>query len=206
MNCNAVLESLDDYLDGSLSEAGFQEVELHLHSCPACREEERLARSLLAQAQALPRELSPSRDLWGGIESRLAGRSRKTWVFGIPALAAAAVVMALLASRQRVAFSPSEGEWREVSYDQPSLVTAEREYAQACATLQAALEAQRSTLSPETQKTVDSDLEVIDKALRSLEGALLREPGNPELASLLISTHRRKLDLLLQANHLSGRL
>src|SRR5262249_59112171 len=64
MTCERVRDTLDDYVDGLLSEADFQEVELHLASCAECRHEERLLRALLAQAAALPRELAPGRDLW----------------------------------------------------------------------------------------------------------------------------------------------
>src|SRR5206468_2694131 len=92
MTCDEVDGRLDDYADGSLSEGEFQEVELHLSTCAACREQERRLRLILAEARALPRELSPSRDLWAGVAQRIeAGRrGRATWWLG---LAAAAVLV-----------------------------------------------------------------------------------------------------------------
>ena len=75
MTCAEIQDRLDDYVDGSLSERDFQEVELHLHDCAECRKHERALRSLLAQAEALPAEMTPPRDLWPGIAERLGERS-----------------------------------------------------------------------------------------------------------------------------------
>src|SRR5258708_26830620 len=76
MTCAEAEDRLDDYVDGSLPEAEFQEMELHLASCPPCREEERRLRAGLAQAAPLPRLLSPPRDLSPGIPERIGGRKR----------------------------------------------------------------------------------------------------------------------------------
>jgi len=214
MSCPETQERLDDYVDGSLPEADFQEVELHLHACLACREEERLLRSLLAQAASLSRELVPSRDLWPGIAERLEARSvmggRVRMFFLSPAtLAAAAVLLALLATLRRPPTDgpkPSLGQAHYVSTLEPSLARAEGEYVRATDSLKAALEARRGSLSPETLRTVDQDLRVIDTALDSLRGALEKEPGNEELSRLLISTHRRKLDVLRNVTRLSNTL
>ena len=46
-------ERLSAYVDGALDEAAFQEIELHLHDCAACRGQERELRALLAEAQAV---------------------------------------------------------------------------------------------------------------------------------------------------------
>src|SRR5260370_37576042 len=97
MPCAEAEDRLDDYVDGSLPEAEFQEMELHLAGCPPCREEERRLRAVLAQAAALPRLLSPARDLWPGIAERIGGRKRtalRGWGPIGPA-AAAAVAIAL---------------------------------------------------------------------------------------------------------------
>ena len=53
MTCDDVRTRLDEYVDGDLEEAAFQEVELHLSGCAACRQEERELRALLAEAAAL---------------------------------------------------------------------------------------------------------------------------------------------------------
>ena len=71
MTCETVATQLDEYVDGLLAEAEFQEIELHLAGCDACRREERLLRALLTQAAALPREIVPPRDLWPDVVARL---------------------------------------------------------------------------------------------------------------------------------------
>jgi hypothetical protein len=85
-------------------------------------------------------------------------------------------------------------------------VQAETEYGRATDALKAALDTRRGSLSPETLRTVDQDLRVIDAALDSLRSALAKEPGNEELSRLLISTHQRKLDLLQHVTRLTNTL
>ncbi|MGA9751270.1 MAG: zf-HC2 domain-containing protein, partial [Acidobacteriota bacterium] len=64
MNCETVLERLDDYLDGALAPGERAELERHLRDCGACRGEAEGLRALLASARALPRALEPGGDLW----------------------------------------------------------------------------------------------------------------------------------------------
>ena len=212
MNCEQTTERVDDYVDGDLPEAQFQEVELHLLGCEACRREEQILRSLLSQAAALPRELTPGRDLWGPIETRLSGRRgmpgwARAFFLSPLTLAAASVVLAVVAARMPPppGLTPGTGEGAPVALD-PSIAQAEAQYTRAAAGLKAALDGKRSSLSPETVKAVEKDLQVIDQALGSLRVALQKEPGNAELAQLLMSTHRRKLDILQKVTRLSDAL
>ncbi len=154
MNCQEICERLDGFVDGELTEAELQEVELHLAQCSTCREEARALRTLVAEAAALPRELAPSRDLWPAIalqvESprRPAGDKRhaRAWVWGGLAAAAALFLAALLwrsGEWQGVpAASPQDGVARPVTFE------AERDYDRAAAELLSALEAQRAALTP----------------------------------------------------------
>src|SRR5882672_5025780 len=71
MTCEEARDRMDDYVDGALDEAAFQDMELHVAICAECRSEERSLRALLAHAAALPSEQRPSRDLWAGIAERL---------------------------------------------------------------------------------------------------------------------------------------
>jgi hypothetical protein len=214
MNCDTVREKLDDYVDGGLPEGQFQEIELHLEGCAACRAEEGLLRSLLSQAAALPREMTPPHDLWGGIADRMAQKPKGNWslkgFFLSPlVLAAASVLIAVVATRYTPpGMKPAapQGHVQEVATTDPSLVQAEQQYRRAAGALKATLDAKRTTLSPETQKAVDNDLKVIDDALQSLRVALQKDPGNTELAQLLIATHRRKLDVLQKVTRLADAL
>jgi len=198
MNCREVDDRLDDYEDGELSEGEFQEVELHLASCAACRENERRLRNLLALAAALPRERTPGRDLWPGIAERL---SSKHWGGRWIGLALAAVLLFTVATGilYRRETSPSAGPspFLPVSVESPTaLAAAEEDYARAAASLLAALHDRRKTLSPEAISSVEKNLEVIDRALAEVREALRQDPGNPELTRMLAATHRKKVDVL----------
>ncbi|MFL5579218.1 MAG: zf-HC2 domain-containing protein [Gemmatimonadaceae bacterium] len=71
MTCERLEELLPDYLDGTLGELDRLAVEQHLAGCPACGPLVADVRGIVAEAAALP-ALQPSRDLWAGIEARIA--------------------------------------------------------------------------------------------------------------------------------------
>jgi anti-sigma factor RsiW len=212
MTCEEIQDRLDEYVDGSLAEAEFQAVELHLGECEACRREERLLRALLAHAEALPEEKMPARDLWAGIATRIRDgnvvRGPASWWRNPAALAAAAAVViavsgALLVrpggTRPSSAASPSAEGVRQlaaVTTSQAGLREAEREYARATADLMQVLEAQRPSLSPETARTIEENLKIIDQALAQVRAALEKDPTDARLAHLLTTTHQKKVDAL----------
>jgi hypothetical protein len=215
MTCPEARERMDDYVDGVLEEADFQEMELHLASCPECRAEERSLRALLAHAGALPEARPPGRDLWPGIASRIGG-TRPVWGRTWPAagwaggLAAAAVVLlalsALIVSHRtgrRSGPSTDPGSLTPASLRSGDEAAAEREYARAAAELMAALEQRRDRLPPETLASVEKDLRSIDSALQEVRQALASDPANPGLNHLLASTHQKKVQVLQQVLKLS---
>jgi len=210
MTCHEIETRLDEYVDGDLTEAEFQEVELHLAGCEACRRQERLLRALLAEAAVLPREIAPPRDLWPGLAERLRGAEgarlvARPWRVASPlALAAAAAVViavsAALWTRDRVAapvpLPVASLQPVAIGTVPADLLDAEREYARASADLMGALDRQKSTLTPETRALLDSNLKAIDDALAQVRAALRKDPGNAQLTHLLTSTHQKKLDAL----------
>ena len=210
MTCAEIQERLDDYVDGALPEAAFQEMELHLGSCADCRAHERLLRSLLSQAAALPEERLPSRDLWPQIAVRLDGgpASRPFWsrATSWTALAAAAAVVVALGSLLRhdegvpgsVPRPGISGQAETVAAtDMADVVEeAEREYTRATTELMAVIEARRSSLPAEAQQALARNLQTIDEALQEIRAALAREPGSPQLNHMLASMHRKKLNVL----------
>ena len=220
MTCDEVKDRLDDYVDGTLGETELQDLELHLAACAACGEEERRLRSVVAQAAALPAEMSPPRDLWPGIADRIAAARarpavrtlRRAWWSPAAGLAAA-VVLALAATLARV-WSPearegaagagvvTEAAWTT----DPSLLAAEREYDRATAQLMAALDTRKAALPPETVAAVERDMTTIDAALRQVRTALQQDPGNPQLSHMLASTHQKKVDALQRVVRLSSQL
>lgn len=220
MTCAEAMDRLDDYVDGELSEAEFQEVELHLGTCAACRDEERRLRAVLAHAAALPREATPARDLWPEIADAITHRPRLVWLPRRPALVPlgiaaalliAAVSAAVLVRRQpgpalSTASAPVTVQPAALTGDPPHLLEAEREYDRATSELLAALNARRDSLSPATVAMVEENLRTIDQALAQIRAALRQDPTSPELNHLLTSTHQKKLEVLQQVIRLGARL
>jgi predicted anti-sigma-YlaC factor YlaD len=213
MSCEQVSSRLDEYVDGELEEAAFQEIELHLDGCSECREQERLLRALIAEAAALPKEILPARDLWPEVAARLRGAegarlvarpAAGRWLSPVAMAAAASVVIALSAGlwvRGRTSAPASgtpRGTLQPVAAVDPAsdLLDTEREYARATADLMAAIESQKAALTPETRAVLDANLKTIDDALAQVRAALRRDPGNGPLTHLLTSTHQKKLDAL----------
>jgi hypothetical protein len=210
MTCPEIALRLDDYVDGELAEPEFQEVELHLAGCPSCRDAESDLRRLLAAAAALPRTVTPPRDLWPAVAGRIgpgipARRRRPSWVLAGLA-AAAAVVLAVSATiGRRDGLDPvtTSSPLTTVAHTEPSLAELESEYARATGALLAALDAERGRLAPETVGAVEENLKAIDRALAEIRVAIRNDPGNPQLARILRSTHQRKIDLLRRLVRLS---
>ena len=216
MTCDAILERLDEYVDGGLAEAEFQEVERHLADCAACRQQEKELRRLLALAAALPRALAPGRDLYPGIRERLEPQRvvslasrRRVWL--APTLAAAATVLVAFGATLFHSAGPAPGSTGTAGRVVPvaaglpaDLAAVEVEYGRAASELREALDARRATLAPDTLEIVDRNLRTIDTALDEIRRALRQDPANPDLARMLRSTHRRKVELLQQVTRLAS--
>jgi hypothetical protein len=87
-----------------------------------------------------------------------------------------------------------------------SFRAAEGKYVSTIDELRVGFEAQRSTLSPETVRTVDRSLALIDSAITEARAALVADPGNRTLVDLLSASYERKLDLLRRTSELSSRI
>jgi hypothetical protein len=213
MTCRELDDRLDEWVDRTLPEAERREVETHLAGCPACREREQRLRQLLAHAAALPRSVSPPRDLWPEISRRIERERAWSWArigSWSPVLAVAAtVVVALLVVFVRppaptpahtvVIPSPAAGAWKghpaAVQMD-PGLVAMERDYQAAANALLVALQERKDELAPGTLASVERNLAVIDEALAEVHRALEKDPFSPELGRMLVSTHRKRVDVL----------
>jgi len=71
MTCEAFDAALPDYLEGGLDDSVRGAVETHLRECLRCAGLVRDIEKLRKEASSLP-ELVPARDLWEGIEARIA--------------------------------------------------------------------------------------------------------------------------------------
>jgi anti-sigma factor RsiW len=71
MTCEAFDAALPDYLEGTLDDAVRTKVEMHLRECVRCASLVRDIENIRKEASALP-DLVPARDLWEGLEDRIA--------------------------------------------------------------------------------------------------------------------------------------
>jgi hypothetical protein len=71
MTCEAFDAALPDYLEGTLDDSMRAPVEMHLRECVRCAGLVRDLENIQRDASALP-DLVPARDLWEGIEARIA--------------------------------------------------------------------------------------------------------------------------------------
>lgn len=71
LTCEDFSDGLGDHIDETSGAAARAAMDAHAATCAACAALLRDVRSLLGEARALP-ELAPSRDLWQGIEARIA--------------------------------------------------------------------------------------------------------------------------------------
>lgn len=208
-DCERAQQALDDSVDGTLDEAAFQELELHLAGCADCAAEHRMLQELLQRAAELPRAIAPPRDLWPGIAERLQPRrpAASRWTMGLAAAAALAVAVTVT-TRPRTE-APKDGTPTAATLTNsaaglpPALEQAEAEYARAAEQLLAAVAARRDTLPPRTVATLEENLKTIDAALAEVRTALRSDPSNPHLNLLLASTHQRKVEVLRQVMRLT---
>ena len=103
-DCDLMCERLAAYIEGDLSPAEREQADHHLAECAACAEALVELRAIAGEAAQLPL-LTPSRDLWSGIEARISTpvtrldsaraavrrAPRRQWQFAIAAAALIAV-------------------------------------------------------------------------------------------------------------------
>jgi len=87
----------------------------------------------------------------------------------------------------------------------PGFRQTENEFNRTIEELQLAVDTQRGQLSPETIRTVDRSLAVVDSAIAEARAALLADPNNQMLVDLLSASYQRKLDLLRRTSELGSR-
>ena len=234
-------EVLSDLLDGYLSKHDSEVVSEHLLVCEACAETYRSLAAMVSSANALPKSVLPTEDLW--IDLRKSLEDRKEVVLprssGNPNRDIGSMngrrisgrMVALLAIAAVILIALSSGitalVLRNASHDlagrgatpTPLQATAlspgpvlpagfrqtENEFNRTIEELQQAVDTQRGQLSPETIRTVDRSLAVVDSAIAEARSALLADPNNQMLVDLLSASYQRKLDLLRRTSELGSR-
>jgi anti-sigma-K factor RskA len=204
------IETLSAYADGELKAPALTRVEQHLATCSPCAAALARLRAAVAAAGALPRGMEPPPEVWGAIRSRLAdarsapNRPVRWWHNGW--LAAAAAVMLVVATALLVPRGAGRAKGAKVGVPQTPVVLAsvEKNYAPTITELRETLNSQRAVLSPNTVKTLDRSLAVIDSAIAEASAALVADPASAALADMLAAYYERKVGFLKRATNLSS--
>lgn len=223
-------EQLNDYVDGLLSEAEAAEVERLMASSAAARDTVAFLRSLRAATADLPASIEPQRDLWPQIEGRMAPAplavvdeeasvapraSAASWWPQLNAtqwatLATAAMLLVVSSSAITAwmvggdAPLPAEAVPTEVVSlaESAEPLPVEARYAAEIEGLMWSLYENRDSLDPETVSTIETNMRVIDRAIRRAREALEEDPANAGLSRMLDTNYRHKLQLLQRANRI----
>lgn len=209
MNCERVQARLDDYIGGYLEAAEVLAVERHMETCTSCRESLDDLQRLLQQAQQLSPGLAPERDLWPGILGRLESsevsvspRLSHRWLAWAAVLALAVAIPLLLRQRgpeptQQVTAAPDERVVvDDVMLAKSELARSEDRVLLTRRDLVEAIELRRDLLGPETSKSVEDSLRVLDRAVAEIRLALEEDPYNRRLRLLLAAKYQHEVRLL----------
>ncbi|MBT8135653.1 MAG: hypothetical protein KJO54_01435 [Gammaproteobacteria bacterium] len=166
--------------------------------------------SLIGRAAALPDEISPERDLWPQIASKLgqpevpAVQQRRWW----PQAVAAGVALVALSSAVTWRFATQQDVSTAAvvaAITAPATqYVADAEMLQVRQRLTVALDDSLQRLSPDTRRNVSRNLLEIHESLARIRTALEQDPQNAFLHQLLHSIYRQELDLLTDINKLAA--
>lgn len=207
MLCDDADRYLDDYINETLDDRARADLESHLDTCDKCAALLRDLQLVQRQSTELEGWVAPERDLWPGIQSRIAPRQID---FGaerrrrrIPAFRFAFAAAALLAVVVGLSVLSGIRVPTETGGGERAITQAESEYRAAKAELVAALDAKSSALAPETLQTIQENLVVIESALAEIQIALNENPGDADLERMLYAAYRYEVELLHQAIRLA---
>jgi anti-sigma factor RsiW len=222
MKCNEFKVNLAAYLDGELSPQDAATIKDHAASCAECRVELHETRELLERTASLPPSVSPSRDLWPDIASKLEPRDNMVegrftrrlgpWaaVAAMALVVVGSVVIAYTVGRQHaetVVVQQQQTPQAVLARVEGSAAAAvEAEFLEARNELMSALEQRQGTLSPETLEVVYDNMRVIDAAIERITEALDEDPRNLLLASQLTTAYQQQIELLRRANKLPAEI
>jgi hypothetical protein len=223
ITCDEAVLLIGDRLDAPLSDTQGAQLDAHLAGCAECRAVAADLAKLHADAAALP-TLTPSRDLWSGIEARiqapvvsLEDHRRPLARWSVRQVAAAAVLMAVTAggtwfavARTGQAPTPSVAVDPAARAARPELVSVAAQpgmtaYEGEIGALQNILQTRRAELDSATVAVLEKNLKLIDQAIAESKKALAGDPASAFLADQLGRAYDTKLELLRAAALLPSR-
>lgn len=174
--------------------------------------------SLMALAARLPTEVTPERDLWPGIEQAIARPAKPAGGVWNTVWAQAAAVVLLVAGSSGITYFAvkDDGVYRgpqivsadnifeSVSGDFGRQFTLGNDYLEARNELEGGLEEKLESLSPDAREDVIKNLNTIRVAINEINESLAREPGNPLLQELLLSTYHEEMSLMIKVDGIAN--
>lgn len=155
----------------------------------------------LALARAiknLDREMEPTKDLWPGIERKIAEhpqRKRFEWTTDwMPYGVAASLVIAVAALVVNLVPVNPMGQ-QVVSYDQ-SMDNMQAEYIRVRNPMVKEFAETNKNLDSETLEELYRNIEIMEQARREIEEQVRKNPENRRLVEMLMKIHEQELDLL----------
>ncbi len=229
MSSEETLRSLDELIDGTISDEDRARLEPLLASSSELRAELARRRDLATRTASLRREIAPPTDLWPGVAAGIENRKIMRPRFGgdrvgvrdseqtlvnwrrVGSIAAAAMLLVAVSSGiiaylvqaplppEVRPLAPSE-DFISIAWD--GFRAAERSYQEITDELLRALDEHRSELSPETVRVVEENLRLIDEAITSARSALERDPVNAGLLNQLTDMYRKRVIFLREISRI----
>lgn len=160
-----------------------------------------LAFGLAKAIRELDKEMLPERDLWPGIERRIAdlsyrqGQSWRSWLLPVAVAASFLVaVSTLVLTLYRFEQLDTTGK---ITFEQ-SMSQIQTGYLNVRNPLIREFEEANKDLDAETIALIYRNIEIINQAKRELEAELRKNPENQRLMKMLMRIHQQELDLLNQ--------
>jgi len=198
-------EKLNDYVDGVLAEDDVRQVEAFLVNNQDAQAEVMFLKQLARESALLPRVMAPKRDLWAGVADKLVQKPALPWRRWA-SFAAAAVLLVAVSSALTVLYMKKSLDApqmtvlakKETSPALAAFQASEQSYSTAIAQLTETLHQRRDALAPETVVAIETNLKVIDEAIRASRLALDADPHNQASVHTILAMYKRKVDLLQQ--------
>lgn len=214
MECRSVINSLSDYLDGSLAAPQVQSIETHLIECNPCNSVKSDLSQICVAAKELPLRTPPNA-LWTRIQNEIALEEQpagwdaapksswwKAWnerkfTFSLPQLAGTgALAFSLMVfglyhafHQDRAAVSPTDAAAAT------SVLPIETEWQLKVQNRAMQLNPRRALWTQETRATFDSHIQRIDTSMSRIRQAVVMS-RDKEQQQLLVDLYNEKLQLM----------